>query len=182
VEAVVGSLLDHMPSRPCYASAARACWSSYELQPADGVDFPGRSDLCVAISARRDVFEALHGGSPFYSDVYSRCRETFCYLKIDGDVEPMSVRSQLRSQIEEAVDKALIPGQLGCVIGGGTGLRYSYIDLALTDVPQSWKALRALSERGLFTSRSWLLFCDAELASEWLPLVEAVPPPAAGNA
>jgi hypothetical protein len=177
VEAIIGSLLDQLPKQPCYQSAGRACWSSYELQPPEGMDFPGRTDLCVAISSRRDVFEALHGGSPFYSDVHSRCGETFCYLKIDGGSEPMSVRSQLRSQIEEAVDQSLIPRQLGCVIGGGTGVRYSYVDLALTDVHRAWHALRHLGERGLFAPRSWLLFCDAELAEEWLPLVATAPPP-----
>lgn len=177
VEAIVGSLLDQLPPEPCYRTVAGARWSSYELHPQDAADYPARADLAVAISARPDIFEALHGGSPFYSDVHSRCGETFCYLKIDGQNEPMSVRSQLRSQIEEAVDQALVPRELGCVIGGGTGLRYSYVDLAVTDVRRAWQALRPLGERGLFAPRSWLLFCDAELAEEWLPLTANSPPP-----
>lgn len=179
VEAIVGSLLDQLPEEPCYRCMSAASWSSYELQPEPAGEFSGRTDLCVAISARPDVFEALHGGSPFYSDAHSRCGETFCYLKIDGGGEPMSVRAQLRDQIEVAIDQLLAPAQLGCVVGGGTGLRYSYIDLALTDIERSWQALRTLGQRGLFTPRSWLLFCDAELADEWLPLVDAAPPPAA---
>lgn len=177
VEAIVGSLTDQLPDEPCYRSVSRACWSSYELQPVSEVDYAARGDLAVAISARPDVFESLHGGSPFYSDAHSRCGETFCYLKIDGGGEPMSVRAQIRDQIEIAIDETLQPRELGCVVGGGTGLRYSYVDLALTDVTRSWQALRTLGERGLFSKRSWLLFCDDELASEWLPLVDGAPPP-----
>jgi hypothetical protein len=177
VEAIVGSLMDQLPDEPCHQSVSRACWSSYELQPQEAAEYSGRTDLAVAISARPDVFEGLHGGSPFYSDVHSRCGETFCYLKIDGGGEPMSVRAQLRDQIETAIDRLLQPRELGCVIGGGTGLRYSYVDLALTDVNRAWQALRTLGDRGLFTPRSWLLFCDDELSDEWLPLVASAPPP-----
>lgn len=177
IEAVVGSLLDQLPQEPCYRTMTGASWSSYELQPEPAAEFAGRADLCVAISARPDVFEALHGGSPFYSDTHSRCDETFCYLKIDGDNEPMTVRAQLRDQIETAIDQFLVPNQLGCVIGGGTGLRYSYVDLALTDVVQAGQALRRLGKRGLFTPRSWLLFCDAELADEWIAMTADAPPP-----
>jgi hypothetical protein len=177
VEAIVGSLLDQLPDEPCYRQIAQSSWSSYELAPEPASEFGGRTDLCVAISARPDVFEALHGGSPFYSDTHSRCQETFCYLKIDGDGEPMAVRAQVREQIEATIDQVLTPAQLGCVIGGGTGLRYSYVDLALTDVQRAVQVLRRLGERGLFAPRSWLLFCDAELADEWLPLTEGAPPP-----
>jgi hypothetical protein len=173
VEAIVGSLIDQLPEEPCYRFVSKGSWSSYELQPEPATDYAGRSDMCVAISGRPDVFEALHGGSPFYSDTHSRCNETFCYLKIDGAGEPMAVRAQLRDQIEAAIDQSLLPGQLGCVIGGGTGLRYSYVDLALTDVELAGRALWQLGQRGLFTPRSWLLFCDDELADEWLPVTQS---------
>ncbi len=177
VEAIVGCLVDQLPAEPSFRFVPQGGWSSYELHPEQALEYPRREDLCVAISGRGDVFEALHGGSAFYSDTHSRCGETFCYLKIDGEGEPMSVRAKLREQMESAIDQALIPQELGCVVGGGTGLRYSYIDLALTDVPRAASALRHLGERSLFTRRSWLLFCDDELACEWLPLVSAAPPP-----
>lgn len=176
VEAIVGSLMDQIPAEPCYRIISRGRWNSYELEPEPGGDGSGRTDLCVAISARPDVFEALHGGSPFYSDTHSRCQETFAYLKIEGGGEPMSVRAQLREQIEAAIDQALEPAGLGCVIGGGTGLRYSYVDLALTDVPHAWQALCELGQKGLFPA-VWLLFCDDELADEWLPLMPSLAPP-----
>lgn len=177
VEAIVGSVIDQLPAEPCYRSISQEGWNSYELEPEPATDFAKRVDLCVAISGRPDIFEALHGGSPFYSDTHSRCGETFCYLKIDGCGEPMSVRAQLRAQIETAIDQTLIPAQLGCVIGGGTGLRYSYIDLAVTNVARAGEALWQLGQRRLFSPRSWLLFCDDEWADEWLPLTSNAEPP-----
>jgi hypothetical protein len=177
VEAIIGSLVDQLPEQPCYRYVADAKWSSYELHPSDQSNSSARNDLCVAISARPDVFEALHGGSPFYSDTHSKCGETFCYLKIDGAGEPMSVRARLREDIEAAIDRCLIPRQLGSVIGGGTGVRFSYIDLALTDVRAAHEALRWFSQQDLLPPASWLLFCDTELACEWLPLASSGPPP-----
>lgn len=177
VEAIVGSLLDQLPAEPSHAYVPQGRWSSYEMEPEQAADYSGRADLCVAISGRPDVFEALHGGSAFYSDTLSRCGETFCYLKIDGAGESMSVRAQNREQVESAIDKALVPSQLGCVVGGGTGLRYSYVDLALTHVPQAVDALRHIASRFDFPIRSWLLFCDDELADEWIPLFSPAPAP-----
>jgi hypothetical protein len=177
VEAIVGSLIDQLPEEPCCKLVSEGNWNSYELQPEPAADYEDRDDLCVAISGRPDVFEAVHGGSPFFSDTHSRCGETFCYLKLDGIGEPMSVRAQVREQLENAIDQALLPGQVGCVIGGGTGLRYSYVDLAVIDLRKAAQALRQLGARGLFPQRSWLLCCDDELADEWLSLNGNIMPP-----
>jgi hypothetical protein len=177
VDAIIGSLVDQLPEQPSYRFVPQGRWSSYELEPEPASDFAGRLDLCVAISGRPDVFESLHGGSAFYSDTHTRCNETFCYLKIDGGGEPMSIRAQLREQTETAIDQLLIPSQLGCVIGGGTGLRYTYIDLAVTDLPQALQALRHLANKTLFPRRSWLLLCDDELADEWASVTPDAPPP-----
>lgn len=58
---------------------------------------------------------------------------TFCYLKLDGsqglDIEKFADKGEL----EDAIDAVLEPAGLGCQIGGGTGRRYSHIDLALTE-------------------------------------------------
>ncbi len=50
-----------------------------------------------------------------------------------------------KSEIEDALDAVLRPQKFGCHIGGGTGLRYSYIDLALTDVNRGVDAIEILS-------------------------------------
>jgi hypothetical protein len=177
VEAIVGCLIDQLPAEPCYRYVPQGRWSSYEMGPEQAADYPGRADLYVAISGRPDVFETLHGGSAFYSDTHSRCGETFCYLKIDGAGESMSIRAKNRELVESAIDGALVPAELGCVVGGGTGLRYSYIDLALTDVAQAIDIIRHIAARFQFPQRSWLLFCDDELADEWVALTATAPAP-----
>jgi hypothetical protein len=178
VEAIIGSLLDQLPDLPCYRYVPQGRWNSYEMDPQQASEYPGRADLCVAISGRPDVFENLHSGSAFYSDTHSRRQETFCYLKIDGGGESISTRAQNREQIESAIDHSLIPAELGCVVGGGTGLRYTYIDLALTEVVPAASMLRRIAREFRFPYRSWLLFCDDELADEWIPLTTpaAAPP------
>jgi hypothetical protein len=65
------------------------------------------------------------------------------------------------------------------VIGGGTGRRYSYVDMAVTDlnaaIPLICETLRA----GKLTKRSWLLFQDADLQSEWIGIWDDSPRPPA---
>jgi hypothetical protein len=55
---------------------------------------------------------------------------------------------------------------LGCHIGGGTGLRYSYIDLALTDVKKAIPAIQGRLRQGKVPRRSWILFFDGHLVGE----------------
>lgn len=177
VEAVIGSLVEQLPDRPCFKYVPQGKWSSYELAPEQAGDYGKRDDLFVAISGRPDVFEAMHGGGVFYSDTHSRAGEMFCYLKLDGGGESASMRAHHRERIENRLDEMLIGQRLGCVVGGGTGLRYSYIDLALTDVQKAAQAIRVLAPEMSLPKRSWLLFGDDELRDEWLALSSSAPPP-----
>jgi hypothetical protein len=68
-------------------------------------------------------------------------------------------------------------GSLGAVIGGGTGLRYSYIDLALTDVERAVPVIRERLQRGRIGRRCWLQFYDDALAAEWVGLWPDSPEP-----
>ena len=82
-----------------------------------------------------------------------------------------------KAAIEDAIASTLGPRQLGVQVGGGTGLRYSYVDLALTDVVLAMEALRPVLRTGKLPQRTWLQFFDADLADEWLPLWDDTPPP-----
>jgi hypothetical protein len=66
---------------------------------------------------------------------------------------------------------------LGVVIGGGTGIRHSYVDLALTDVERGVAATRAALRKGGLPKRSWILFFDDALAAEWIGIHDDTPPP-----
>jgi hypothetical protein len=134
----------------------------------------------VAISGRLDVFEASHGGGIFSSACHSRCGETFCYLKIDGAQGLDRSQFHDRAEIEEAINAALAREEAGCCFGGGTGLRYSYIDLALTDLARGAEIVRRVLLSGGIPKRTWIQFFDDELAHEWIGIHADAPEPPMG--
>jgi hypothetical protein len=123
------------------------------------------------------LWTAAHGGGLFCSERFSRCGETFCYVKLDGSQVLAEERVADKSKIEDALDAALKPSKLGCSIGGGTGLRYSYIDLALTDVDKGIERIRHALQAAQVPNRSWIQFFDTDLAAEWVGIYDDCPPP-----
>ena len=103
--------------------------------------------------------------------------ETFCYVKIDGTQGVDAEEFADRSKIEEALDAALRERQLGCVVGGGTGRMYSYVDLALVDVDRGAEIVQQVLRGGNIAKRTWILFFDADLESQWIGIWEGAPPP-----
>ena len=123
-----------------------------------------------------ELIAATFSNGPFYSERYSRCKETFCYLKVDGSDE-LATDYQDRDDMEEAVRNALAAQDVGALIGAGTGLRYSYMELALTDVDRGIAAIRRAMREGNVPRRSWILFNDAHLAAEWVGIYDDSPAP-----
>jgi hypothetical protein len=177
LQAIISSIIDQLPDQPSWAFVPGSNFRTYELRPEVSADYPARTDLCLAQAGRADVFEANHDGGVFYSENHSRWGELFCYLKIDGAGRSEQQRALQRETVAHALDERLVPQKTGCVIGGGTGLRYSYIDLALVDLPRALPAIQSVASDFFLPSRSWLQFCDDELAVEWVGLTpDAVPP------
>jgi len=164
-----------VPDRPYWQRAADASWALLRLAPkaAAGIDFPGQQDMLVA----KTVDFALWRAQPFHSRRFSRSGEIMCTLKIDGAEGLTADGLGDKAAIEDAIAATLGPRQLGVQVGGGTGLRYSYVDLALTDVMPAMEALRPVLRAGKLPQRTWLQFFDADLADEWLPLWDDAPPP-----
>ena len=79
--------------------------------------------------------------------------------------------------IDSPSDAAIVPEAVGGVIGGGTGRRYSYIDLSLTDVKRAAELMRPALRKGRIPPRTWLMFFDDELADEWVGIGEGGGPP-----
>lgn len=181
VDALIGSLTEQLPSEPTWKYIDNADWSGVELHPEEGQsDYVARDDLFVAITGRLDVFEASHGGGIFSSACHSRCGEAFCYLKIDGANGLAQSQFSDRAEIEEAINAALLQEELGCCFGGGTGLRYSYVDLALTRLPRSIEVVSQVLRTGGIPKRSWIQFFDDELAHEWIGIHPGAPEPPMG--
>ncbi len=174
IEAHVATL----PDRPYHAQPGDDGWVSYERK---GPTDQRRGDVIVGSSRAMPVLQALGKPASFHSPRFSRHGEIFAYLEIDtpggpvGPGDPVGVFPD-RLEAQDAIDALLAPTSLGCVIGGATGRRHAYIDLALTDVAAAWAALQPFLS-GKLPNGTRLLFMDTDLQGEWLGLEADTPGP-----
>jgi len=171
------SIIAELPDGPFCQSVDDNEWTLFELKPEQADDYPAQSDMYVGKSASRELWENTHSGVRFDSVRYSRRGEVFCYVKTDGSEGLEGERFQDKGDIEDALDEKLRAEGLGCFIGGGTGRRYSYVDLALTDLSKGVEAIRQVLQEGQITKRSWILFFDADWATEWVGVWDDSPAP-----
>ncbi|MCP4806176.1 MAG: hypothetical protein GY913_05260 [Proteobacteria bacterium] len=146
-------------------------------RPAAASDHPAQTDLTIAKSAHPEMWVSTRARAPFLSTRFSRHGETFAYVKTDLSGVPDDDAFEHKAQLEDKADAALRQAGLGALIGGGTGLRYGYLELAITDIVAAQATLRAAL--GEVSPRSWLLFHDATLRDDWLPLHDEAPAPPA---
>jgi hypothetical protein len=179
VSAVARSMLDQLPAEPMWRIDKNAAkWSNYKLQPdRDAEDFPERSDLIVGSSCYVELIEAVMSGRLFDSRCFSRHKEYFCYLKIDASEVDSHERVDHRAGLEDPLDESLQRAGLGGSIGGGSGIRYSYVDLSLGNVMQAMPIVRQVLAQQRAPLRTWLLFFDTQLSEEWLGVYPNTPPP-----
>jgi hypothetical protein len=178
VRALVEAQRARLPKLPYWRRAREASWTLLRLAPRTGqTDFAGQQDMLIAKTMDLDLWKALHGQRPFHSRRFSRSGEVMATLKIDGANGLAGDGLIDKASIEDAVAHTLEPLKLGGQIGGGTGLRYSYIDLALTNVEAAMDELRPVLRAANLPRRSWLLFFDADLGDEWIPIWDDAPSP-----
>jgi hypothetical protein len=176
-DALVDSIRDRLPDKPFVERPAQDEWSLIKLRPEQADDYPGQTDLIVATARDVELWKAAHSGSLFFSQRFSRCKETFAYAKIDGRHFPRGSEAAGRGEIEDALDAELVGDKLGIHIGGGTGLKYSYVDLALRDLDRGVERARRVLRKLQVPERSWVLFFDADLSAEWVGVYPETPPP-----
>jgi len=167
-----------IPAQPYLDRLESLAWTEIDLKPRKQEDYLLRYDLGAAVTCAPELWRNAHSDQLFWSGRFSRSGETFCYLKIDrGDPLRRSAVGK-RIKLEDELNKALRPDRLGCVIGGGSGRRYNYIDLALVDVRAAANAIcDVLRQAGLKTRRAWLLFFDTTLSAEWIGMWPDSPSP-----
>ncbi|MCS6899991.1 MAG: hypothetical protein RMJ98_13620 [Myxococcales bacterium] len=171
------ALLEQLPALPYFASIEEVSWTLYQSNPRRRPDYPFRTDLLIGKTVNPQLWACAHTRVPFHSERFSRAGETFAYLKMDSEEGFGEGGFEYKSEAEDALDEALIEARLGCVIGGGSGLRYGYIDLALLDVEAAVDVMGRVLREGKAPRRSWLLFFDDELAGEWISFHPRTPPP-----
>lgn len=166
-----------LPSVPWYqADMENVDWAMLEAKPQEAEDYIGRDDTAIIMSAYPDMLQAVIGDPAFCSDRYSRCGEHFAYLKIESGRE-FNERLQERKMFQDPLESALAATGTGAVIGGAIGLRYLYIDLALTDLESGVQNIRKILGPTPLPDRAWLQFCDAKLSAEWVGLTPGAPKP-----
>lgn len=175
-EAVVSECLGARQSKPYHEIARDSQWTIVQLKPDLDREITRRSDLFVYRTMDLSVMETTLRRIPFYSDRFSSHGERFCYLMLDGKHASMEGFKD-KSEIEDALDAALIPRQLGVVMGSGTGSRYSYIDLAITDTETASDVVIEVLRKGDIVKNAWLLFHDDEWHDEWIGIHDDTPPP-----
>lgn len=168
-------LLASLPRAPL--TRDQAPWTLHRFNPRQRRDYHGRRDLLVGASMLPALWRCAHGGITFASERFSRVGEIFGYIKFDADEGFGDGGFEDRSEVEDALDLALDEARLGCVIGGGSGLRYGYVDLALLDVEAGFEVVGRVLREGRAPRRSWLLFFDDDLTDEWLGVWPQTPPP-----
>jgi hypothetical protein len=151
-------------------------WAMWELEPTPRSGYPRQLDLFVGKSGLREIWQGAHG-SRFFAERFVANGETLAYVKLDGREDVDEEAFEDKWSIEDALDSALRRENLGAFVGGGTGLHHSYIDVALKDVVAGVQVIKDVLTGGNVTRRSWVLFEDAHLEREWVPLYPDSPPP-----
>lgn len=179
VSAVAQSMLEQLPAAPAWkVDKGQSQWSSYQMEPdGDSDDFPLREDIIVGTTCRIELIQAIMSGRLFDSRCHSRSKENFCYLKIDASEIDSKNRVEHRSNLEDPLDAALQQAGLGGTIGGGSGIRYSYVDLSLSNVLQAIPIIQQVLRKQRAPLRTWLLFFDSQFAEEWLGVYPQTPAP-----
>jgi hypothetical protein len=178
VAALVRGSIDQLPATKSADISVDEGWATVQLDPPEAADdYPARSDLYVAATHDVELFQAMHSGQPFSSACHSKLHEMFCYLKIDAAEVESSDRVAFRSGFEDALNPLLVEAGVGGCIGGGTGLRYAYIDLALTDIKGAAPIFRKTLSQQQTPLRSWLLFHDDDYLAEWIGIYGQTPEP-----
>jgi hypothetical protein len=156
-------------------------WTIWELKPTKNSDYPEQLDIFVGKSMVPEMWLHAHSGRSFDSQSFSRHGEVFCYVKLDGSKGLDEEKFEDKAAIEDAIDSGLRKEGIGCSTGGGTGLRYSYIDLAVTDLDRAAKVVKTILRDGNISKRTWILFYDSHLATEWIGIWNDTPPPPIDN-
>jgi hypothetical protein len=177
VSHAIGSLYEGLPAAPCHARDRGGDWTMLEAEATPASDWSGQDDLVVATTMMPEMLRSFLCEPRFWSGRFSAHGESFCYVKVDQRGLQSEQRLAQRSALEDALDAALAPAAIGSVVGNGTGVRYAYVVLALERVSAGLSSVREVCRTAGMPKRTWILFCDAQLEGEWLPIWPDSPPP-----
>lgn len=151
-------------------------WTFWNVDPNVQDDYAGQQDLVIGKSILPPMWQAARSGVLFSSDRYTTLPEFFIYVKVDSADGLAGSAFKSAGDLEAALDAALRNEKRGGVVGGGTGLRYLYVDLAVIAYEGVRIVKNTLAE-GKVPKRSWILFFDSTFENEWVGVYDDTPPP-----
>jgi len=140
------------------------------FDPVPAADWPRREDLIVSNTVEPSLENDYRSGKSIQASHYCSVADHLVYVKIDGIDGLEGCRFSDRAEIEDAVDESLRSANLGCVFGGGTGLRYSYVDCAIRKEPTALARIVELLRDAGLPRRSWVLFFDTDRQADWIAI------------
>lgn len=179
VRAAVDGLLAGLPDEPTFARLQDATWTMFELTPEVASDYAAQDDLVLATTSLPEMLRCYLQGAPFSSARFSRHDETFCYLKYADPELDAERRVAERRRLEDALNEALVAERLGCVVGAGLGVRYSYVNLGLLQLTRALDQVRRVARAHPVPNQAWILFCETSWAESWIGVWTNPPPPPA---
>lgn len=154
-------------------------WFAFELSPEPAADYAAQDDLLFCSTRMPEPKKCFLHGERFFSGRFTVSGALFTYLKYDTQEKSLEARLAERSKFERLVQQ-IIAEREGVMVGCGLGVRYGYIDLLLADPDCArQRLLPELRALGI-SEQSWVLFCDTELNSEFLPVYPGSPAPFLG--
>jgi hypothetical protein len=173
----IAGLYAGLPDRPLWSMGGELLWTMLEASAERADDYSAQDDLLLASTYLPEMLKCFLGGSPFSSSRFSRHGELFAYLKAESRHRDPRLSLSTRRVLEDALDAALVSERAGRVVGSGLGIRYSYVDFALSEVERAITVVSDVSRRIGLPERSWVLFCDTALEGEWAPVHPGAPAP-----
>jgi hypothetical protein len=173
----ISGLYAGLPTEPLWSLGGELLWTMLEASAERADDYPEQDDLLLASTYLPEMLKCFLAGSPFASSRFSRHGELFAYLKLESRSSDPRLLLSARRVLEDALDAALVSERAGRVVGSGLGIRYSYVDFALSNVDHALDVVAGVAQRVGLPKRSWLLFCDTALDGEWAPIHPDGPAP-----
>jgi hypothetical protein len=176
ITAAIAGLEAGLDPRPIHEQGELG-WTMLEAEPLAVASDGGQDDIVLASTLLPELYKSFLRAEPFSSRRFSRAGERFAYLKLRYVHDSFERRLAERRALEDALDRSLRSAAAGCVFGNGLGLCHAYIDLALSDVAAGLALTRESARQCHAPRESWVLFFDADWASEWLGVWDDTPPP-----
>jgi len=179
VRAAIAGLKAGLLELPFGHAAEADDWFAFELSPEPATDYAAQDDLLFCSTRTPELKKCFLRGEPFFSGRFTASGALFAYLKYDTQETTAEARLAERAKFEDSLQRILTECD-GRVIGLGLGVRYGYIDLFLANPDGVEQRLLPELRTLEISKRSWILFCDSELESEYLAVYSDSPAPFRG--